>query len=32
MSDLLYLGLTVVALVLTLGMIALFDRLMEKAP
>jgi hypothetical protein len=32
MSDLLYLGLTVVVLVLTLGMIALFDRLMEKAP
>jgi len=32
MSDLLYLGSTVVLLLLSLGMIALFDRLMEKAP
>ena len=32
MSDLLYLGLTAVFLLLSLGIIELFDRLMEKAP
>ncbi len=32
MADLLYIGLTVVFLLLSLGLIALFDRLMEKTP